>query len=132
MQVNKILNKRNSLLSINNAYSFLFGMLGSMVIFSIFYYLSVPPPRIAVVNITAIVKDFVNKESKQNKQQDVLTKDVKQFGLYLEKTLKMVAKNNNVILMPSEAIIAGSQDYTFIIKKKIQSVSQKYQDEKDD
>lgn len=116
----------------NHACSFLFGMLGSMVIVSIFYYLSPQPKKIAVVNITAIVKDFVSSESKQNIPADNLRKAVKQFGMTLEQTLKVVAKENNVILMPSEAVMSGSQDYTSIIKKKIQLNNKQNQANKDD
>lgn len=132
MQINKILSKGNSLFSINHAYSFLFGMLGSMLIFTMFYIYAPRPQKIAVVNVTAIVREFVQKETKLNKSQDDVTKETKQFGVTLEKTLKQFSKENNLLLMPSEAVFAGSQDYTFIIKNKIQSIIQKHQAENDD
>src|SRR5437868_3450030 len=102
MQINKILSKENSLFSINHAYSFLFGMLGSMLIFTIFYLYAPKQQKIAVVNVTAIVKDFIKKESTQNKSQEDIAKETKQFGVTLEKTLKQFSNENNLLLMPSE------------------------------
>ena len=131
MQINNIFSKCNNLFSINHAYSFLFGMLGSMVIFTIFYIYAPRHQNIAVVNVTAIVNDFIKNESKLNKSQEELTKETKQFGVTLEKTLKQFSKENNLLLMPSEAVFAGSQDYTSVIKNKIRII-QKHQADKDE
>lgn len=132
MQINKILSKCISLFSINHAYSFLSGMLGSMLIFTIFYLYAPKPQKIGVVNVTAIVKDFIKKESTQNKSQDDIAKETKKFGVTLEKTLKQFSSENNLVLMPSEAVFAGAQDYTSIIRSKTQSIVKSYQVEKDD
>lgn len=132
MQINQIVSKANNLFSINHVYSFLFGMLGSMFIFTIFYMTVPKPQKIAIVNVTAIVNEFIKNESKQNTSQEDLTSETKQFGVTLEKVLKQFSKENNLILMPSEAVFAGSQDYTFVIKKKVQSIIQKHQDESND
>lgn len=131
MQI-KILSKVNSLFSINHAYSFLSGMLGSMLIFTIFYLYAPKPQKIGVVNVTAIVKDFIKNESTQNKSQDEIAKETKQFGVTLEKTLKQFSSENNLVLMPSEAVFAGGQDYTSIIRSKTQSIVKSYQVEKDE
>lgn len=132
MQISNLLNKGKNLLSMEYAYSFLFGMLGSMVIITIFNYLTPKPQKIAVVNTTAIVKEFVKREIEQNKSQDILTNETKKFGVSLEQASKEVADENNLILMPSEAIIAGSEDYTTAVKKRIKILIQKNQVEKDD
>lgn len=132
MQINKILDKGKKLLSIDYAYSFLFGMLGSMLIITLFYYMSPVPQKLAVVNATAIVKEFVKKEIEQNKSQDTLTNETKKFGASLEQASREIAEENNLILMPSEAIIAGSQDYTAAVKIRIKSLIQKNQVKKDD
>jgi len=131
MQI-KILSKVNSLFSINHAYSFLSGMLGSMLIFTIFYLYAPKPQKIGVVNVTTLVKNFIKKESTQNKSQDEIAKETKQFGVTLEKTLKQFSSENNLVLMPSEAVFAGGQDYTSIIKSKTQSIIKNYQVVKDD
>lgn len=132
MQINKILSKGSSLFSINHAYSFLFGMLGSMLIFTIFYLYAPKQQKIAVVNATAIVKDFIKNESAHNKSQEDIAKETKQFGVTLEKTLKQFSSENNLILMPSEAVFAGGQDYTSIIRNKTKTIIKNYQVEKDD
>lgn len=132
MQINQIISKANNLFSINYVYSFLFGMLGSMFIFTIFYMTAPKPQKIAVVNVTAIVNEFIKNETKQNKSQEELTRETKQFGVTLEKVLKQFSKENNLLLMPSEAVFAGSQDYTLVIKRKIQFITQKHQDESND
>lgn len=119
IQINQELKKNKTLFSIDYFYSLLFGMLGSMIIFLAAYHFYNKSPQIATVNITALVNDFIKTESKQNKPQDVLTKEVKQFGITLEKTLKEVARDQHLLLMPSEAVIAGSIDYTPLIKNKM-------------
>lgn len=131
MQTNKILSKWCSLFSINHAYSFLSGMLGSMLIFTIFYLYEPKPQKIGVVNVTAIVKDFIKKESTQNKSQDEIEKETKQFGVTLEKTLKQFSNENNLLLMPSEAVFAGSHDYTSNIRNKTLIMIKDYQAKKD-
>lgn len=132
MQIRKILDKGKGLLSIEYAYSFLFGMLGSMFIITLFHCMSPSQQKIAVVNTTAIVKEFVKKQIEQNKSQDVLTNETKKFGVSLEQASKEVAEENHLILMPSEAIIAGSQDYTSEVKRRIKTLIRKNQVEKDD
>ena len=117
MQISKILSKGNSLFSINHAYSFLFGMLGSMIIFTIFYLYAPKPQKIGFVNVTTIVKDFIKKESTQNKSQDDIAKKQK-FGVTLEKTLKQFSSENNLVLMPSEAVFAGIRLYIYYKNKQ--------------
>jgi hypothetical protein len=118
MQINKIKKYQHQFV-INHVYSVLCGMLGSMIIFTAYYFVCQKPKEIAIVNITSIVNDYIKEESKLNKSQDDLTKEVKNFGRSLEKTLRKVSQDGNVILMPSEAVIAGSQDYTDLIKANL-------------
>lgn len=111
--------KMSSSFFTHHLYSILFGMLGSMIILTVYVCVSPQPQKIGIVNITSIVNEFVRKESKEDKPQNVLTKEVKNFGIDLEKTLKRLSIENHVLLMPSEAVISGSQNYTDIVKNKM-------------
>ena len=42
-----------------------------------------------------------------------------EFGNQLEVTLRQLAKEKRIILFPSEAVIAGSQDYTDVVNQKM-------------
>ncbi|MEO8402136.1 MAG: TrbI F-type domain-containing protein [Gammaproteobacteria bacterium] len=111
--------KINSPFFTNHIYSILFGMLGSMIILTVFVCVSPKPQKIGIVNITSIVNEFVRKESKEDKPQNVLTKEVKNFGIDLEKTLTKLSIEDHILLMPSEAVISGSQNYTDLVKNKM-------------
>ena len=108
---------------IEKMHSFLFGMLGAMATLIIVHYISQPPSNIVTVNITGIVEQFIKDESKKNLSPDVLKDEVKEFGNKLEITLRKYAHQNHLVLLPNEAVIAGSQDHTAII---INSINHKY------
>ncbi|MHB1948906.1 MAG: TrbI F-type domain-containing protein [Gammaproteobacteria bacterium] len=102
------------------AYSFMFGMLGALFIFMIVHIVDKDRIQIGTVNITGIVDQFIKQESEKNLQPDILKKEVKHFGSNLNKQLQEISKEKNIILMPSEAIIAGSRDFTSLIYQRLQ------------
>lgn len=104
---------------IEKTYSFLFGMLGAMTMLIIAHYISQPPSNIVTVNITGIVDQFIKYESKKNLSPDVLKDEVKAFGNQLEIHLRRYAHQNHLVILPSEAVIAGSPDHTRIIMNSI-------------
>jgi hypothetical protein len=110
--------------SIQQAYSFLFGMLGAIFVLLIVQLNSPKPKNIVTVNITQIVAQFMKDESQRNTAKDSLNEEVKRFGVRLEKTLKNYSKTHHVILMPSEAVIVGTTDATAAIKSIMQHSEQ--------
>lgn len=101
------------------AYSFLFGMLGAMLILLVSHLMFDRPKNIATVNITGLVNQFIQQESQKNVPPDRLKQEIKEFGHRLERNLKQLAAQKKLILLPNEAVIAGSHDVTNLIAHKI-------------
>lgn len=99
--------------------SFLFGMLGALIIMIIAHFIVSPKPTVGTVNITGLVDRFIKTETEKNLPPDILKQEVKVFGQNLEKELKLFSAKNHIVLLPAEAVIAGGQDYTVIIKERL-------------
>ena len=100
-------------------FSMLFGMLGALIISMITHLYVDETPRIGTVNITGLVDRFIKQEANKNLSPDALKKEVKQYGVNLNKELQLLAKEKHITLLPSEAVIAGNQDYTLYIKQRM-------------
>ena len=91
----------------------------------IFAYFNRPTSSIATVNVTGLVSSFVKETSKQNLTMEQKQKKIDQFGQSMQHVLDDIAKRNHVIIMMSEAVIAGAPDLTQVvmtsIKKEIKS-----------
>jgi hypothetical protein len=96
-------------------YSLLFGMLGSLIILMIFMFFQKPSLNVGTVNITGLVDRFIKEEAKKNLSPDLMRNEVKEFGEKMEFVLSNYSKQKNIIFFPSEAVIAGSHDYTSTI-----------------
>ncbi len=114
--INELKNKLLSDFSLHAVTSFLCGMLGAIVVVIIVQLIHKPAPIIATVNITQIVDQFIRDAQQKNIPQNILEKETKQFGEKLEANLKQLAIQNNLVLLPKEAVIAGSVDYTDFVK----------------
>ncbi len=99
--------------------SFLFGVLGALLVFIIANFFTPSIPSIGTVNITNLVDRFIKEETIKNLPPDTLKKEVKAFGNHLEKELKAFSAKNHLILLPAEAVIAGSHDYTALIRERL-------------
>ena len=107
-------------LLLNYLTSFLCGMLGAIVIFIIIHTFGTNTVPVAIVNITGMVDEFIKQEANKNVQPDDLKKEVRQFGINLNKELQSFSREKHIVLMPSEAVIAGSHDYTLYIYQRMQ------------
>ena len=92
-------------------------MLGAILVLIITHFISQPTKKIVTVNITGIVNQFIKDETHKNLPNETIEKEVKNFGNKLESTMKQYANQHNLVLLPSEAVIAGSTDYTDIFTK---------------
>ena len=99
--------------------STLFGMIGALIITVMMHMMVAPPTSFATVNITGLVGQFVQLEAKRNVPPDQLRREVKQYGATLERELKSFAKQKHLVLLPTEAVIAGAHDYTDQIDHQI-------------
>lgn len=120
--VNKIKNLSIWQSDVINLYgfSFLFGMLGALIIFMLVHCMEKPNHKLGTVNITGIVDHFIKIESEKSISPDTLKKEVKQFGVALDQELHAFSKENSIVLMPSEAVIAGTPDYTSTVSERLQ------------
>lgn len=98
---------------------YLSGLLGALTVFAVVHYYDAKPSKVATVNITALVDQFIKQEAKKNLPQEVLKSEVKAFGKTLEMELQKFSKNHNLVLLPSEAVISGSKDYTVIVRERM-------------
>ena len=104
--------------------SYLAGVLGALTVFMVMQWFDTNHPRIGTVNITGLVDQFIKQESSLNRSPDVLKNEVSLFGKQLERTLRTYAKEQHLVLLPSEAVIAGSRDYTAIVRAKLRALEQ--------
>ena len=79
-------------------------------------------PSIATVDITGIVQQFVQSQAKLNLPANQMQQRVNIFGHQLEIILQDIAKTKHVILMPQEAVIAGSVDITPLVRHRLQEL----------
>lgn len=85
--------------------------LGVIIVIT-YFFIPQPMPSIGVVNITGIINDFVATESKAATSPENLRIKVRLFGNALEKIVHDISVKKRIVLMPSEAVIAGAKDYT--------------------
>jgi hypothetical protein len=99
---------------------YLSGLLGALTVYAIMHYYDSKPYKIGTVNITSMVDQFVKQETNKNLTPEILKKEVSQFGKTLERELKIFSSKNQLVLFPNEAVIAGGQDYTPIVRDRME------------
>lgn len=87
-----------------------FGALGALIVQLVITHQSTP--IIATVNITGLEDSFIRETAKQPLSQTEMKQKVALFADRLNKTVFQLAKQKHLILVPSEAVIAGSPDLT--------------------
>ncbi len=101
---------------------FLFGMLGALLIQMLF---SFKTPTIATINITGLEDSFIKETSKQALSPMEMKQKVTGFAKILNQSVAELAKQKHLVLLPSEAVIAGSHDLTPEVANRVkQGLSQ--------
>jgi len=118
-----MIKKFNDIITIQNSRAFLFGMLGAAIIFLVAHMVEKPHPILGTVNITAMIDQFIKQETQKNLPSELLRKEVRTYGINLNKELQEFSKKNNMVLLPSEAVISGTEDYTLWILQKMSKVT---------
>lgn len=98
----------------------LFGMIGAIIIFLFVSAIEEKPKTFATVNITQLVDEFIKEKRHKKVSSEIIKLETKEFGETLEATLQQVAKENYLILLPKEAVIAGVPDVTSIVRNTIE------------
>jgi len=83
-------------------------------------WLTPRPMTIATVDIVKLIQDFIKKEQQKNTSEDVLKKEITAFGKALEKNIRAFSENHHVVLLPKEAVMGGSKDYTQLILRAME------------
>jgi hypothetical protein len=116
------------ILSLQNLCQLFYGMLGAVLISILVHCVEESSQHIGTVNITGMIDQFIKQETQNNLSPGDLRKEVKNYGIHLNQELQKFSKSNHVVLLPSEAVIAGTHDYTGLINQKIQSLYQTKQE----
>lgn len=69
-------------------------------------------PTIARVDIAAITEEFIQQEAQKNHSNKEKQQVIKAFSSRLEGALEQLSYKKSLILLPKEAVIKGSVDYT--------------------
>lgn len=99
----------------------LMGMLGAALFLSLSwsFYLRNQPPQIATVDVTSMIQRFVETMADARLPKNQLQKRVNDFGQVLENTLKAVAEDKQLVLLPKEAVISGVKDISDEVERII-------------
>jgi hypothetical protein len=79
----------------------------------------VPTQTLATVDVTGILRQFVNSQDKLNLPPKLLKLRATAFGHQLETTLNAIAKEYHVVLILQEAVITGAVDLTTLVKERL-------------
>lgn len=86
------------------------------------FYLTVHPQQqqqIATVDVSKIVDEFVKGTAQKKLPPEKMQSGIEAFGKKLEGTLKTMADDKHLILMPNEAVITGAKDITEQVRKEL-------------
>lgn len=104
---------------INKFANIVSGMIGALIVL-LFWNLFTPNVKpIATVNLTGIVKSYVQEVAKFNLQPSESAIEVKKFATKLENNIKLLARKKGVVIVPNEAVIAGAKDLTPLLIKEL-------------
>lgn len=77
------------------------------------------PKQIATIDVPDIISTFIMQNNKKNLAPEATDKIVSDFSKRLSITVDNLASQENLILMPKQAVIAGSIDVTKRIKQQL-------------
>jgi hypothetical protein len=92
-----------------------FGMLGALLILAITHR----APSIATVNITGLEDSFIRETSRQSLTDAEKKQKVTAFAKVLNQTIIKFAKEKNLVLLPSQAVISEQLDLTQEVAEQI-------------
>lgn len=105
---------------ISVAKGYLSGLLGALTVFAVMHYIDSKPNTVGTVNITYLVEQYSKQEAAKNLPVELLKKEVSEFGALLEHETKKLSFEKHLVLLPNQAVIAGSKDYTAIVRARME------------
>jgi hypothetical protein len=83
------------------------------------FYSTLRQPEIATVDILAITSQFIKKEALKNHSNPEKELAIKDFSHRLEQALSDLSHSKALVLVPREAVIKGSPDYTSVLMDRV-------------
>lgn len=93
------------------------------VVMMVFHHHLHREPQIVTVDIVGLTQETLKKLSNPALEPEKYQNLIKNYVLNLEKTLKTLAQENHLIILPKEAVIEGSEDITKIVESLIKEAS---------
>lgn len=81
--------------------------------------------KIETVDVTGLVDSFIKETVKQQLTEEEKKTRVSQFSHLLQKNINQEANDRHVVILPREAVLAGSVDVTEKIASKIKQALNK-------
>ena len=91
---------------------FVQGLLGGALVLGMALAAWPASTRIGSVDITSLVNRFVKTQAALNLPPQALQARVNDFGHSLQRALNNVSRQQHVVLLVQQAVIAGATDYT--------------------
>lgn len=79
-------------------------------------------PKIVTVDVSGMIQRFVKTTATTKLPPDQLKKRVDAFGEALDSALKTAAQDQGFILLPKEAVIAGTKDISGEVEIKLNAL----------
>lgn len=93
--------------------------LGISILVNSLFYAVLKQPEIATVDIVSITSEFIKTQALKKQTKPEREAAIKTFSHQLEGSLAELSSNKRLILVPKEAIIKGSKDYTAVLRDKV-------------
>lgn len=93
-----------------------FGMLGALIVHGLFLS---HQQQVATVNVTHLVQSFVKETAELEVTAEIKKQKTLQFGKSLNAAIEKVAQKRHVILVVSEAVVAGAPDLSDEVIKEV-------------
>lgn len=94
----------------------IFGMMGALIVQLFFSFKS---PTIATVNISGLENSFIKATTNKSLSPSEMKVKVTQFAKTLNQSVIDIAKEKHVILLLSEAAVAGNHDLTAEVATRV-------------
>lgn len=88
------------------------GILGALLIVWLLHQPARVKSDIATVDLNSIIQHFIQTQAKQKLAPQTMKNNSQQFSKQLVVTLHKLAIKNHLVLMPTQAVIAGTSDVT--------------------
>lgn len=74
-------------------------------------------PQLVTVNVNRLVDEKIQQLAVSGKSEAENKEAIAEFGKKMEREIKFLAERNHLILLPSAAVLSGSEDMTDTLRK---------------